>query len=128
MGDKVAVTVIVGDGGSGVLVEVGIAVSVETTFATGAHETKTIAISKTVTIFLFFIDYLIMQGTAQRFASQSAALGRGRRSSPARKMKRRRKLLEIAAHPSGSPQRQAHALLDPVTIYQTRRVQYQALC
>ncbi len=38
-----------------------------------------------------------MSPAAQRFASQSAALGRGRRSRPTRKMKRRGKLLEIAA-------------------------------
>jgi len=55
-------------GGMGVNVEVGIVVSVGTTLAAGAHETKIIATSKTVTRFLIFIDYLILQGTAQRLA------------------------------------------------------------
>jgi len=43
---------------------------------------------------------LILQGACQRFALP--ALGRGRRSRPARKMKRRRKLLEIAAESPAS--------------------------
>jgi hypothetical protein len=44
---------------------------------------------------LIFIDYLILQGTAQRFALP--ALGRGRRSRPTEKMIRRRKLLGMCA-------------------------------
>lgn len=52
-------------GGKGVKVGVGIAVSVGTTLAVGAHEIK-ITTSQTMTMVLIFIDYLIMQGTAQR--------------------------------------------------------------
>ena len=50
-----------------------------------------------------YFDYalsFIMQGTAQRFALP--ALGQGRRSRPARKMIRRRKLPEIAAESPAS--------------------------
>ena len=43
-----------------------------------------------------------MSPAAQRFASQSAALGRGRRSRPTRKMKRRVKLLGICAESPAS--------------------------
>jgi hypothetical protein len=49
---------------------------------------------------LIFIDYIILQETAQRIALP--ALGRGRRSRPTRKMIRRRKLLEIAAESPAS--------------------------
>ncbi len=48
-----------------------------------------------------------LQGTAQRFVLP--VLGRGRRSRPARKMTRRRKLLEVCAREA--PQRQVHTLL-----------------
>ncbi len=44
--------------------------------------------------------YFALQGNAQRFALP--ALGRGRRSRPARKMLRRRKLLEICAESPAS--------------------------
>ena len=47
--------------------------------------------------------------SAQRYALP--ALGRGRRSRPTGKMLRRRKLLEMCARPTGSPQRQVQALL-----------------
>jgi len=43
---------------------------------------------------------LVVQGACQRFALP--ALGRGRRSRPTGKMKRRRKLLEIAAESPAS--------------------------
>ena len=56
----------------------------------------------------------ILQGTAQRYALP--ALGRGRRSRPTGKMLRRRKLLEIAARPPGSPRRQGHAGLGSISL------------
>jgi hypothetical protein len=61
--------------GDGVNVEVGIAVSVETILAVGEQEVRIRATSKTVTMFVIFIDTFFMQGTAQRFALP--ALGRG---------------------------------------------------
>lgn len=63
--------VIVGVGGTGVIVAPGIDVSVETIVATGAHETKTRETSKTVTKLFNFIDYLIMQGVAQRLSKNT---------------------------------------------------------
>jgi hypothetical protein len=54
--------------GMGVKVELGATVSVGTTVTSGAHEAKIKATSKTAKMFLIFIDYLIMQGTAQRGA------------------------------------------------------------
>jgi len=71
--------------------------------------------------------------TAQRFALP--ALGRGRRSRPARKMTRRVKLLEMCARPAGSPQRQVVSLRadtadrcqvgrSKTVVQQDRRVQY----
>jgi hypothetical protein len=39
----------------------------------GAQEAKTSEISKTVTMLLIFIDYLIVQGTAQRLVLAAAA-------------------------------------------------------
>jgi hypothetical protein len=47
-----------------------------------------------------FVFALAFEFSTQRFALP--ALGRGRRSRPARKMKRRRKLLEIAAESPAS--------------------------
>ncbi|MEK6753859.1 MAG: hypothetical protein AABZ00_16500, partial [Chloroflexota bacterium] len=52
------------------------------------------------TPFCWIFQVLILQGACQRFALP--ALGRGRRSRPARKMLRRRKLLEIAAESPAS--------------------------
>ena len=103
------VSVIVGVGGMGVKVEIGTAVSVGMPIVADAHEAKIDEITKTITIFLIFIDYLISQGTAQRFALP--ALGRGRRSRPARKKLRRRKLLEIAAESPASGARFVGLLL-----------------
>jgi len=48
------------------------------------HEIKLKEINKTVEMLLIFINYLILQGTAQRF--ELPALGRGRRSRPTGKM------------------------------------------
>ncbi|OQY87437.1 MAG: hypothetical protein B6D38_12800 [Anaerolineae bacterium UTCFX1] len=61
---NIEVGVTVGVGGTGVNIEVGTVVSVGTTLATGAHEAKIKATSKTVMMLLIFIDYHIMQGTA----------------------------------------------------------------
>ncbi|GJQ51123.1 MAG: hypothetical protein HKUEN01_35090 [Candidatus Kuenenia stuttgartiensis] len=84
---RVAVIVAVG---TGVNVEVEIAVSVGTTLAAGAHEAKIKATSKTVTMFLIFIDYLVMQGTAQRCALLGGWVGvdnvRDEKKAEARKM------------------------------------------
>ena len=46
-------------------VEVGTIVSVGITVTAGTHETKIMATSKPVTMFLIFIDYLIVQGACQ---------------------------------------------------------------
>jgi len=50
----------------------------------GAQEAKISEVSKTVTMLLIFIDYLIVQGTAQREAL--AAMG-GRGDSPSKRDK-----------------------------------------
>ena len=51
--------------------------------------------------YFYFVAFFIpLQGTAQRFALP--ALGRGRRSRPARKMKRRVKLLGMCAESPAS--------------------------
>jgi len=97
------VAVIVGK--MGVKVEVGIAVSVRTTLAAGAQEAKIKAISKTVTMFLIFIDYLVMQGTAQRFALP--ACGRAWTMLGSRKNSKPEKCSKMPQNPT----RQVHALL-----------------
>jgi hypothetical protein len=56
------VGVIVGLGGMGVTVDIGTAVSVEATLSAGTHEAKIKATSKTMTMFLFFIDTLLCKG------------------------------------------------------------------
>jgi len=60
----VGVIVAVGTGveveaGTGGKVELEIAVSFVTTFATGVHETKMITTSKNITMFLIFIDFFL---------------------------------------------------------------------
>ena len=52
-------------GGTGVNIEVGIAVLGGATLTAGAQEAVIKATNKTVMIFLIFIDYLVMQGIAQ---------------------------------------------------------------
>jgi hypothetical protein len=52
-------------GNVGVNVEVGIAVSVGTTLTAGAHEANIKETNKTTKMFLIFIGYLVLQGTAQ---------------------------------------------------------------
>ena len=86
-------------------VPLGIIVSVGTIVAAGAHEAKIKAISKAVTIFLIFIDYLILQGTAQRFALP--ACGRAWILFGSRKNSKRGKCSKMPQNPT----RQVHALL-----------------
>jgi hypothetical protein len=99
VGVKVGVFVGTGDG---VKVEVEIVVSVGTTLAAGAHEARIKATRKTVTMFLIFIDYLILQGTAQRLALPTGGWDEGtpfcRNQPPARNMLKKRG----DSHPSGA--------------------------
>jgi len=60
----IEVGAIAGVGGTGLKVEVGITVSVGTTLAVDKHEAKIKATSKTVRMFLIFIDTFAMRGTA----------------------------------------------------------------
>ncbi|GAB1469998.1 hypothetical protein MASR2M66_08750 [Chloroflexota bacterium] len=58
------VDVLVGEGVEGA-VDVRVTIAIGIGVESGTHEVKIIAISKTVTLFLIFIDYLILQGNAQ---------------------------------------------------------------
>lgn len=101
MGVKVGVFVGTGDG---VKVEVEIVVSVGTTLAAGAHEARIKATRKTVTMFLIFIDYLILQGTAQRCALPAG--GRDETMPFARTSLQP----EICSKNAATPTRRVHAL------------------
>ena len=60
----------VGDGVE-VAVDVRVTLAVGVGLESGIHEANIRVTSKTVTVFLIFIDYLVMHGTAQRLAIPS---------------------------------------------------------
>ena len=107
VGGRVGVTVGVNVGdGTGVSVDVGATVADGSIAVCPLQAVNSTAKNKSndenckILIFIFFPDDLILQEASQRFALP--ALGRGRRSRPARKMTRRRKLLEIATESPAS--------------------------
>lgn len=69
---SVAVGIVVSIGGAGVV--------------TDAHEANIKAMDKTIMIFLIFIDYLIMQGTAQRLALAADGGGESGQKPEGRKL------------------------------------------
>jgi hypothetical protein len=74
-------------GGISVKVDIGAAVSVGTTLAAGAQETKIKATSKTVTMFLIFIDTLLCKELPNglrylRVGGRGFCLGAGKNSKP----------------------------------------------
>ena len=89
----------------GVEVGEGVAVIVGGKIFAGVHATKTKTTNKTPKFNFGFMYAYLLQRTAQRHALP--ALGRGRRSRPARKILRRSNCLGCAQ----TLQRQVHALL-----------------